>query len=60
MKKVWKVFWRVLETLLNTINNAAEAGEVYSETLKDSAEIDRAKALVKLAKARRKLDQAEA
>lgn len=60
MKKVWKVFWKTLEALLNSINNVAEAGELYSASVKDGAELDRVKALAKLAKAKAKLDQAQA
>lgn len=60
MKQVWKIFWKTLAAILNTVRNLAEAGEVYSETIKDSANIDRAKAQAKLAKAKRKLEQAEA
>ena len=60
MKKVWSAFWHVLEVILNSICNLAEAGEMYSASIRDDAEIDRTKAQAKLAKAKAKLDQAEA
>lgn len=50
MKKAWKIFWKSLTSILKTIGNVAEAGEKYSESVKDAAEYDRAKAQRKHAK----------
>ena len=60
MKATWKTFWKVLKSALQTILLVTEAGELYAESVRDSADIDRQKAKVKLAKAKRKLEQAEA
>lgn len=50
MKKAWKIFWKSLTSILKTVGNVAEAGEKYSESIKDAAEYDRQKAQQKHAK----------
>lgn len=58
MKKAWKLFWKTLSSIFSTINNIAEAGEKYAESVKKTAEYDAQKADLRHTKKLAKLTSA--